>query len=132
MSRASFAAALAARRPGGAGPRVRLAAPGDVPALAALLRQLFALEADFAPDAARQAAGLRLLLQAEAAAVLVAEVEGAGVVGMVTVQALISTAEGAPVGLVEDVVVDEMYRGRGELDNLSDTQRDFTEPLHCR
>jgi GNAT superfamily N-acetyltransferase len=44
--------------------------------------------------------------------VKVAEVEGV-VVGMVTAQLLISTAEGGTVALVEDMVVDSHYRGRG-------------------
>ncbi len=44
--------------------------------------------------------------------VLVAVMEGK-VVGMVSVQTLVSTAEGGKVGLVEDVIVDREYRGRG-------------------
>lgn len=35
------------------------------------------------------------------------------IVGMATIQTLISTAEGGRVGLVEDVVVDESFRGKG-------------------
>ena len=42
----------------------------------------------------------------------VAEVEGA-VVGMGTAQLLISTAEGGVGALVEDIVVDTQWRGRG-------------------
>jgi GNAT superfamily N-acetyltransferase len=44
--------------------------------------------------------------------VVVAEQEGV-VVGMATLQILISTAEGGRSGLIEDVVVSESYRGRG-------------------
>jgi GNAT superfamily N-acetyltransferase len=35
------------------------------------------------------------------------------VVGTATVQVLVSTAEGGPVGLVEDVIVAREHRGRG-------------------
>lgn len=85
----------------------------DVDRLVGLLRQLFELEADFHPDDARQRAGLRMMLDdAERRTVLVAE-RGGAVVGMVTAQLVVSTAEGAPSGLVEDMVVDVAERGRG-------------------
>ncbi len=45
-------------------------------------------------------------------AVLVAERAGR-VVGMVTAQLVVSTAEGAPSALVEDMVVDAPWRGLG-------------------
>jgi GNAT superfamily N-acetyltransferase len=44
--------------------------------------------------------------------VLVAVKEGK-VVGMVSVQTLVSTAEGGNVGLVEDMIVDREFRRRG-------------------
>jgi GNAT superfamily N-acetyltransferase len=44
--------------------------------------------------------------------VFVAEKDGE-IIGMCSVQVLISTAEGGPVGLVEDVIVRREYRGRG-------------------
>lgn len=84
----------------------------DIPAMVELLSHLFAIEADFHPDPAKQARGLERLLRAGDTAVWVAESHGQ-VVGMITVQTLISTAEGGPVGLVEDVVVREGWRGLG-------------------
>jgi GNAT superfamily N-acetyltransferase len=85
----------------------------DVDALVELLDQLFELEADFRPDEARQRRGLALMLEEpERRAVLVAERAGA-VVGMVTAQLVVSTAEGAPSALVEDMVVDAPWRGLG-------------------
>lgn len=84
---------------------IRRATAGDLDALVALLAELFSIEADFRPDAARQRRGLALLLAAPAESlVLVAEREGA-VVGMVTVQLVVSTAEGGLSALVEDMVV---------------------------
>jgi ribosomal protein S18 acetylase RimI-like enzyme len=92
---------------------VRPAAPDDLPALVTLLGTLFSLEADFEPDPARQRRGLAALLAArDRARVLVAELEGA-VVGMVTGQLVVSTAEGGPSAWVEDLVVDEGARGAG-------------------
>ena len=77
-----------------------------------LLDLLFAIEADFRPDPARQRQGLALLLDDGRARVLVAEWAD-GVVGMCTGQLVVSTAEGGPALLVEDVVVDPDHRGRG-------------------
>ncbi len=92
---------------------IRHATVADVPAMSRLLDLLFSIEADFAPDSARQQRGLELLLaRGEYALVLVAERDG-GVVGMCSAQVLISTAQGGEVALLEDVVVDPAHRGEG-------------------
>ena len=91
---------------------VRAARPKDMARMVGLLDLLFAIEADFRPDPARQRQGLALLLDDERARVLVAE-RADGVVGMCTGQLVVSTAEGGPALLVEDVVVDPDHRGRG-------------------
>ncbi|WP_018952517.1 GNAT family N-acetyltransferase [Thioalkalivibrio sulfidiphilus] len=91
---------------------IRDAVADDIPAMVELLAQLFSIEQDFVPDAEKQGRGLALLLGQPGAHVLVAEREGR-VVGMISVQTLVSTAEGGPVGLVEDLVVGEGHRGEG-------------------
>lgn len=93
-------------------PAIRIARPEDLPALTALLAELFAIEQDFSPDTTRQRRGLALLLADERATVLVAEVAGQ-ILGMVTLQSLISTAQGGWVGLLEDLVVAQEWRGEG-------------------
>ena len=91
---------------------VRRAGEADLDRMAVLLRALFTIEADFAVDGAKQRRGLQLLLASERACLLVAEAES-GVIGMCSGQLVISTAEGGPALLVEDVVVVESFRGRG-------------------
>jgi GNAT superfamily N-acetyltransferase len=92
---------------------VREARPGDLDDLVRLLGLLFSIEADFRPDPARQRRGLALMLADPGQrAVLVAERAGR-VRGMVTAQLVVSTAEGGPSALVEDMVVEEAERGRG-------------------
>lgn len=92
---------------------VRRATPADVGELVRLLGVLFSIEADFQPEPERQRRGLELMLaEPERRCVLVVE-EAGSVVGMVTAQLVVSTAEGAPSALVEDMVVDEAARGRG-------------------
>jgi GNAT superfamily N-acetyltransferase len=93
--------------------RVRLATTVDLELLAALLGELFAIERDFTADPARQRAGLALMLsEPDRRGVLVAE-SGGAVVGMVTAQLVVSTAEGGLAALVEDMVVTRPERGRG-------------------
>lgn len=91
---------------------IRPATACDIPAMVELLRLLFAIEADFVPAPERQRRGLELLLASHLACVLVAD-KGEGVVGMATAQLLVSTAEGAPSLVIEDVVVAPDRRGCG-------------------
>jgi ribosomal protein S18 acetylase RimI-like enzyme len=94
-------------------PRIRPATPADLPALADLLALLFALEPDFPIDRPRQLAGLALLLEHPGrAAIFVAEQAGQ-VVGMVSVQTRLSTAEGGEAALLEDLVVHPECRRSG-------------------
>ncbi|WP_372806802.1 N-acetyltransferase family protein [Pontiella sp.] len=92
--------------------KIRIATKDDVPAMAELLRQLFALEIDFTADYATQKQGLDLLLDRPNTAIFVAE-RKEQVIGMCTVQIHVSTAKGREVGVVEDVVVDIAHRGKG-------------------
>lgn len=93
---------------------IRPAVPADLDAMVLLLQALFALEDDFTPDPERQRRGLACFFDGcgKHHAILVAVISGQ-VIGMATVQILISTAQGGPVGLVEDVVVREDWRGHG-------------------
>lgn len=93
-------------------PLVRKARQEDLEQLVGLLRLLFTIEEDFSFDAAKQQQGLALLLNNDRGCVLAAEADGR-VVGMCTGQLVISTAEGGPAVLVEDVVVDPPHRGQG-------------------
>jgi GNAT superfamily N-acetyltransferase len=93
---------------------VRRATFDDLPMMCALLCELFSMESDFSPDKGKQSRGLKLLLAdtSGASIILVAD-RGDEIVGMCTVQTLISTAEGGPVGLLEDLIVRKDHRGNG-------------------
>lgn len=91
---------------------IRSAKQQDVEQLVGLLRLLFAIEEDFSADTGKQRQGLELMLANERGKILVAEA-GGQVVGLCTGQVVISTAEGGPAILVEDMVVAEPYRGQG-------------------
>ena len=93
---------------------IRTAKPSDIPQLVELLKALFAIEADFNFDNDKQACGLELLINNDSDCILVAELlVERRVLGMCTVQTLISTAEGGMVGLLEDLVVAADFRRQG-------------------
>lgn len=91
---------------------IRHAVAADIDNMVSLLEELFAIEDDFPIDRFAQRQGLELLLKDPEAIVLVAEEMG-NVVGMATMQRLVSTAAGGYVGLIEDVVVAGSFRGEG-------------------
>jgi len=92
--------------------RIRPAELADMNALLFLLHMLFSIEEDFSFDEILQSRGLKMMLEnTENRCIMVAECENK-VVGMCSVQILISTAEGGPAGLVEDLAVHPNYRNR--------------------
>jgi len=93
--------------------RIVEAVHADLPALASLLQELFTMESDFEPGAARQDAGLRLILDNPALGRIFVLRVGENVVGMANALVTVSTAEGTLVLLLEDVIVAEPWRGKG-------------------
>jgi GNAT superfamily N-acetyltransferase len=85
----------------------------DIPALLKLLGELFAQEHDFKPDAEKQARGLRLIIDdPRCGQIFVARKDGEAI-AMASVLITISTAEGGPVALLEDVIVAKSHRKHG-------------------
>ena len=85
----------------------------DIPALCELLGILFSQEADFNPDFNAQSRGLaRIIGNPDVGLILVAR-RDAQVVGMVSLLYTISTALGARVALLEDMVISPGMRGSG-------------------
>jgi Leucine-rich repeat (LRR) protein len=94
----------------------------DLPEMASLLEILFALEADFTFDFEKQLAGITRLFHYEGTDLLVARHEER-VVGMITMQRLISSAAGDFIGQIEDLVVLEAYRKMGVGSRLINKMR---------
>lgn len=92
---------------------IRKGQAADVDGLLALLKLLFAIEADFSFNAEQQRRGLMLLLEQETGCCLFAAELDGKLIGMCSAQLLVSTAEGALKAIVEDLVVAENYQGMG-------------------
>lgn len=93
--------------------QIDFATAADLDAMAGLLGELFALEADFAPDRARQLAALNWILDHPAHGRLFVLRDDGRVVGMANALIGISTAEGGPVLILEDVILAASQRGGG-------------------
>lgn len=92
---------------------IDFATTDDLPHLADLLAELFALESDFAPERDKQLRGLSAILDEPALGRLfVLRVDGK-VAGMANALITVSTAEGGKVLLLEDVIVSRAQRGGG-------------------
>lgn len=92
---------------------IRRADHTDISSLIDLLRTLFSIETDFSVDESKQRIGLEMMLNDyNNCCIMVADINQQ-VVGMCTAQMLASTAEGGVVALIEDLVVDNGYRGKG-------------------
>lgn len=91
----------------------------DTKDLVELLKELFSIEKDFRSDAALQRKGLIQILEDNSggSCIMVAERSGR-VIGMCSAQMLISTAEGGPAAMIEDMVVFPEYRGMGIGESL--------------
>src|SRR5205823_14212280 len=89
------------------------ATEADLDELSEMLGGLFAQESDFRPDKERQLRGLRLIFeQPSRRRVFVLRRNGA-IVGMINLLFTISTAEGAFVILLEDLVVHKQCQNKG-------------------
>lgn len=92
---------------------VRRADSKDIPSLVGLLGVLFSIETDFTVDESKQRRGIEMMLDDTFnRCIMIAEID-LKVVGMCTAQILVSTAEGGPVAVIEDVVVDKDNRRKG-------------------
>ena len=93
--------------------QIDIAKSADIPDLSHLLSHLFSQEAEFRPDPAAQARGLAQIIgNPETGAILVAR-ENGYIAGMVNLLYTVSTALGARVVLLEDMVVAPGMRDQG-------------------
>jgi GNAT superfamily N-acetyltransferase len=93
--------------------QIEFASVADIDAMADLLYELFTLESDFKPERAKQVVALRWILDHPAHGRLFVLRDNGSVVGMANALIGISTAEGGPVLILEDVIVAASHRSSG-------------------
>ena len=92
---------------------IEFAGAADLDAMADLLGELFTLESDFQPQREKQLAALRWILDHPDHGRLFVLRDAGRVAGMANALIGISTAEGGPVLILEDVVLAASERGAG-------------------
>lgn len=109
--------------------QIRIAQKSDIPSMVNLLSELFAIEADFEINPDKQQRGLELLFESNQAVIFVAEINQQ-IIGMCSVQILVSTAQGSKVGLIEDVIISKVYQNQGIGKQLLDFVKNWAFQQH--
>jgi GNAT superfamily N-acetyltransferase len=109
---------------------IELAKKEDIPQLVSLLHLLFSQEADFTPNADRQAAGLNQIIGSPQTGIILVARLGEKIAAMVSLLFSISTAEGGPVCWLEDMIVHPDHRGDGLGSRLLAAAIDYARQHH--
>lgn len=113
--------------------QIQKATEAEIPDLCDLLTELFSQEVEFTPDQNLQANGLaQIILNREAGVILVARNDGGDVIGMISLQFTVSTALGARVALLEDLVVAPSERGSGVGTQLLTEGISLAKEMGCK
>lgn len=110
---------------------VALATPEDIPALCDLLAALFSQEAEFAVDRDAQTRGLAAIVDDPRIGHILVLREGSRAIGMVNLLYTVSTALGAKVAMLEDMVIDPARRGAGHGSRLLSAAIEFARAQGC-
>ena len=94
----------------------------DIPELFSLLTQLFSQEKEFEVDEKKQTIALNKIIEDEKLGDIFVASKNGKIVAMVNVLYTISTALGNRVAILEDMIVDEGYRGQ----NIGSSLINFT------
>lgn len=90
----------------------KIATIENIPDLCSLLHQLFSQEKEFEVNTDNQTKALTQIIESENVGDVFIACENEKVVGMVNSLYTISTALGSKVAILEDMIIDEKYRGK--------------------
>ena len=110
---------------------ITTAISSDIPQLCLLLDSLFAQEAEFKPDHQAQTRGLSSIIDnTDTGDILVAH-EAGQIIGMINLLYTVSTALGARVAILEDMVIADSHRSLGVGSKLLDYALEFAQSQGC-
>lgn len=104
----------------------------DVPDLCRLLDLLFEQEAEFKPDLAAQTLGLEIIINNPNIGTIIVARNNGELIGMVNILYTVSTALGARVGMLEDMVVSKSARGCGVGSKLIEFALQYAAEQGCK
>ena len=91
---------------------IKKATTDNIPQLCELLEVLFSQEVEFVPNRALQEQGLKTIIESDSIGDVYVTTHNEKIVAMVNILYTYSTALGAKVAMLEDMVVLEEYRGQ--------------------
>jgi len=112
--------------------KVEVAKSSDIPALCVLLDSLFTQEVEFKSDHDAQIRGLTSIIENDDVGDILIVRDNDKVIAMVNVLYTVSTALGACVGLLEDMVVTPEGRGTGVGSELLERAMVFAKEKGCQ
>ena len=112
--------------------KFEVASLADIPALCRLLDLLFEQEVEFKPDLAAQTLGLELIIKSPDTGTIIVARENSELIGMVNILYTVSTALGARVGMLEDMVVSTSARGSGVGSRLIEFALAYATKQGCK
>jgi len=93
--------------------KIEVASLSDIPTLCKLLNLLFEQETEFKPDIKAQIKGLELIINHPNTGTIIVARNNGEVIAMINILYTVSTALGARVAILEDLVVSSSARGVG-------------------
>ncbi|MDQ1264800.1 MAG: AraC family transcriptional regulator, partial [Campylobacterota bacterium] len=110
----------------------RAAKVEDIKELCRLLNELFTQEAEFTPDEASQERALAKIISDERIGEIFVASQDGKIVAMVNILYTISTALGAKVAILEDMIVDKRYRGQDIGSSLMEFALEYIKAKGCK
>ncbi len=112
--------------------KIEVAETSDIPALCDLLESLFNQEVEFKPDRDLQIKGLKSVIENDDVGDILVVRENKNILAMVNILYTVSTALGARVGILEDMVVSSEGRGSGIGSRLLESALEFAKEKGCQ
>jgi len=112
--------------------KFELATLSDVPALCKLLNLLFEQEAEFKPNLEAQTLGLELIIKNPETGHIIVARNNNELIGMVNILYTVSTALGARVAMLEDMVISKPFRGEGVGSELIEFALSYAKQQGCK
>jgi len=112
--------------------KIEVAESSDIPALCDLLESLFTQETEFESDRDAQIRGLKYVIDNDDIGDILIVRDNDNVIAMVNVLYTVSTALGARVGILEDMVVSSVGRSSGIGSKLLERALEFAREKGCQ
>lgn len=110
---------------------IRIATNADLDQLIGLLNDLFTQDIEFEPNYEVQKSGLEKIINNPAIGEILVLQMDHKVIGMVSLLYSISTALGGKVAILEDMIIDKNYRGKGLGKQLLQEAINFSMKRNC-